>query len=96
MLLFLKEEMKMIKLLKNSEITINDCKKIGDEIKKVNISLDKIMNIISKNFNVDALDEFLEIQKKIDLLVFQMQEEVIKKGVLDDLEWSEQSNIIRR
>jgi len=88
--------MKMIKLLKNSEITINDCKKIGDEIKKVNISLDKIMNIISKNFNVDALDEFLEIQKKIDLLVFQMQEEVIKKGVLDDLEWSEQSNIIRR
>lgn len=24
----------MIKLLKNSEITINDCKKIGDEAKK--------------------------------------------------------------
>lgn len=88
--------MKIMKLLKNSEITIDDCKKIGDEIKKVNMSLDEIMNMISKNFNVDALDEFLEIQKKIDLLAFQMQEEVIKKGVLDDLEWPEQSNIIRR
>ncbi len=88
--------MKIMKLLKNSEITINDCKKIGDEIKKVNMSLDEIMNMISKNFNVDVLDEFLEIQKKIDLLAFQMQEEVIKKGVLDGLEWPEQSNIIRR
>lgn len=86
----------MIKILKNDNTTIDDCKKIGDEIAKINQGLDEIMKIIPYKFNVNTLDQFLEIKDKIDILGFQMQEEALKAGILDDLDWPTQSNIIRR
>jgi len=82
-----------IKLLKKNDLTKEDCKQLGDQVKNIRLAFDKILKIIPYKYNVDTLDQLMKVYNKFDFIVFLMSEEAIDNKIINE---ADQNILMRR